>query len=137
MPGRGGRRWALLGLREPLPGAVEVAGLAVVLAELGERDHFLIVGQTGALKQVLVHADRAVVLAAPAKETAEREVQLDRLRIDLHHLDERLDRLVGLLVEEKVEALEVGARQRARLGDDLADIDARRDPAEAEEQRKA
>ena len=84
-----------------------------------------------------MHADGAVILAAPAKQAAEREVQLDRLRVDLDHLDERLDRLVGLLVEQEIEPLEVGARQRPRLGDDLLDVDARRNPAQAEEQRKA
>jgi hypothetical protein len=52
-----------------------------------------------------VHADRAVVLAAAAEQAAEREVQLDRLGVDLHHLDEGLDRLVGLLVEQEIEAL--------------------------------
>src|SRR5205085_6924460 len=76
MRARRRRLRALLELGEYLLGAVEDAGLEVVLAELGERDHFLIVGQSGALKQVLVHADRPVVLAAPAKEAAEREVQL-------------------------------------------------------------
>src|SRR5574339_274827 len=64
-------------------------------------------------------------------------MQLDGLRVDLDHLDEGLDRLVGLLVQQEVEPLEIGARQRARLGDDLLDVDARGDPAQAEEQREA
>src|SRR4029077_3131943 len=72
-----------------------------------------------------------------AKQAAEREVQLDGLRVDLDHLDEGLDRLVGLLVQQEVEALEVRAGQRARLAHDLADVDARGDPAESEEERKA
>jgi hypothetical protein len=54
---------------------------------------------------VLVHADRAVVFAAPAEQTAEREVQLHRLRVDLDHLDEGLDGLVGLLVEQEFRPL--------------------------------
>jgi len=83
-----------------------------------------------------VHADGAVVLAAPPEQAPQREVQVDRLRVDLHHLDERLDRLVGLLVEEEVEPLEIGARQRARLVHEVPDVDARRDPPEAEEQRE-
>ena len=60
--------------------------------------------QVRAIEQVLVHADRALDLAVPAEQDAEREVQLDGLRIDLDHLDERLDRLVGLLVQQEVEA---------------------------------
>ena len=122
---------------EHLLGAIEDAGLEVVLAELRERYYFLLRAQIGALEQVLVHADGAVILAASPEQAAEREVQLDRLRVDLDHLDERLDRLVGLLVEQEIEPLEVGARQRPRLGDDLLDVDARRNPAQAEEQREA
>src|SRR5205814_8469200 len=97
---------------ENLLGAVENPGLKVVLPQLGERDHLLVPGKVGTLEQVLVHADRAVILAAPAKETSQREVQLDRLGIDLDHLDESLDRLVRLLVQKEVEPLEVRARQR-------------------------
>jgi len=33
----------------------------------------------------LVHADGAVILAASPEQAAEREVQLDRLRVDLDH----------------------------------------------------
>src|SRR3954466_5309308 len=134
-PRRCGLR-AVLEFPERLFGAVEDSGLEVVLAELGKRDQLLLGAEAGSLEQVLVHADRTVVLAAPAEEAAEREVQLDRLRIDLHHLDERLDRLVGLLVQQEVEPLEVRARQRARLGDDLADVDARRHPPQPEEERQ-
>src|SRR3954466_1310091 len=135
-PRRGGLR-AVLELPERLFGAVEDSGLEVVLAELGERDQLLLRAEARSVEEVLVHADRTVVLPAPAEQAAEREVQLDRLGVDLHHLDERLDRLVGLLVQQEVEALEVRARQRARLGHDLADVDARGDPAQAEEERKA
>ena len=75
----------------------------------------LVVAQIGAFDQVLVHADGAIGLAAPAEQAAQREVQFDGLRIDLGRLDEGLDRLVRLLVEQEVEALEIGARQRARF----------------------
>ncbi len=89
-----------------------------------------------AIEQVLVHADRAVDLALAAEQRAEREVQVDRLRIDLDDLDERLDRLVGLLVQQEVEAAEVRQRQRARLAQQVLDVDARGDPAQREEQRR-
>jgi hypothetical protein len=131
--GRGG----LLQAAEHLLRAVEDARLQVVLAERGERGELLLGREVGALEQVLVHADRAVVLAAAPEQAAEREMQLDRLGIDLHHLDERLDRLVGLLVHEEVQALEVRLRQRARLAHQVADVDARGEPAQAEEQREA
>jgi hypothetical protein len=66
-----------------------------------------------------------------------RKRQLDSFRIDLDHLDERLDRLVRLLVEEEIEALEIGARQLPRLRQELLDVDARRQPSQAEEQRES
>jgi len=44
MRARRARQRALLELGEHLLGAVEDAGLEVVLAELGKRDHLLIVG---------------------------------------------------------------------------------------------
>ena len=95
-------------LEEQLLGAVQQPRLEVILRQLEQRGSTLLLGgQVGAVDQVLVHADRALDLAAPAEQAAQREVQLDGLRIDLDHLDERLDRLVGLLVEQEVEALEV------------------------------
>src|SRR3954452_10470752 len=127
----------VLELLEHFLGAIEDPRLEVILAELGQRHDLLVLRQIGALEQVLMHADGAVVFAAAAEEAAEREMEIYRLRVDLHHLDEGLDRLVGLLVQQEVEALEIRTRQRARLGDDLADVDARRHPAEAEEKRQA
>ena len=102
-------------LGEQLLGAIEQAGAMEVLRELEGRRLALVRRQVGTVEQVLVHADRAVDLALAAEQAAEREVQVDRLRIDLDHLDERLDRLVGLLVQQEVEAAEVRQRQRARL----------------------
>jgi hypothetical protein len=56
-------------------------------------------------------------------------VHVGRFRIQAHDLDEGVDRLVGLLVEQEVEALEIAARQRALLGHQLTNVDARGDPA--------
>ena len=81
-----------------------------------------------------MHADGAIDFALPAEQVAEREMQIDRLRIDLHDLDERFDCLVRLLVEQEVEATKVGQRQRARLAEQMRDVDARGDPAQREEQ---
>jgi hypothetical protein len=49
---------------------------------------------------------RAIDLAAAPEEAAECELQLDRLRILLRDLQERLDRLVRLLLQQEVEAPE-------------------------------
>src|SRR5688572_7455122 len=100
-------------LRQHLLRMLEQARLEVVLRELEGGLAPALLGQVLALHQVLVHADRAVDLAAAAEEAAERELQLDRLRVLLGHLQERLDRLVGLLVQQEIEAPEVRRRQRA------------------------
>ena len=41
--------------------------------------------------------------------------------------------LVRLLVQQEVEAAKIGQRQRARLAQQMLDVDARGDPAEREE----
>lgn len=92
--------------------------------------------QIGAFHQVLMHADRTFDLSAPAKQAAERKVQLNGLWIDLHHFDESFDRLVGLLIEEKIEPLEVRHRQRPRFGHELLDVDACRKPPQGKKQRQ-
>src|SRR5260221_534933 len=81
-----------------------------------------------------MHADRALDFPAPAEQRAEREMQLYCLRLDLDHLVERLDRLVRLLVEQEIEALEIRGRQRARFRHQIFDIDSRGEPAEREKQ---
>jgi hypothetical protein len=117
-------------LEEDFLGAIEQAGLEVVLAEFGQRVQALVRRQAIAFDQVLMDADGAVGFAAAAKQAAQREMQLDGLRIDARRFDEGLDGLVGLLVEQEVQALEIGARQGARLFQQMLDVDARRDPAE-------
>ena len=84
-----------------------------------------------------MHPDRTFDFATPAEQAAEREVQFDRLRINLHHFDEGFDGLVRLLVEEKIESLEIGQWQRTGFGQQLLDVHARRKPAQGKEQRKA
>src|SRR5712691_8160313 len=123
-----------LELEKHLLRAIEEPGLEVVLPQLDHRVQPLLPAQIRALEQVPVHADRALGLAAAAEQAPQGEVQLDRLRVDLHHLYERLDRLVRLLVEQEVEALEIRARQLPRFPQQLLDVDARSEPAQPEEQ---
>src|SRR3989304_3407890 len=96
-------------------GAVEQSRTQVVLAEFEQRLQALFLAQVGPIEPVLVHANGAFGLAAPPEKAAEGKMQFDRFRIDADDLDESLDRLVGLLVEQKIEALEIGARQIAGL----------------------
>src|SRR5690606_34775179 len=119
---------------ERVLGTVDQAGAQVVLAELEERVLALLGVEVAPLDQVLVDPDRPVGLAPTPEQVAEGEMQLDRLGIDLHHVDEGVDRLVGLLVEEEVESAEVGVRHvAAAVG--LARLEAGREPAEDEEER--
>src|SRR5262245_43489389 len=60
---------------------------------------------------VLVHADRALDLAAPAVEIAEREMRLDGVVVDLDHAQEDFERLVGLFVEKERQTLEIAFRR--------------------------
>ena len=83
-----------------------------------------------------MHADRTLGFTPAAEESTQRKMQFDGLGIDLDRLDEGFDGAVRLLVEQEIEALEIGARQRARFLDDMADIDACRSPAKAEERRE-
>src|SRR5712691_5493335 len=136
-PERLGAMRRVLELEEHLLGAVEQPGLEVVLPELDHRVQPLFPAQVRALEKVAVHADRPLGLPAPAKQAPQRKMQLDGFRIDLDHLDERLDRLVGLLVEQEIEALEVRARQLPRFRQQLLDVDARGEPAQPEEQGKS
>ncbi len=117
-------------------GAVKQAGTQEVLAQLIERVLALGIRKILAAGQVLVHADGALGFTAPAEQGAERKVQLGGLGVQAHHLDERIDGLVGLLVEQEIQPLEIGARQRALLAHQLARIEAGSHPAEAENERQ-
>ena len=56
---------------------------------------------------MLVHADRPIDFAAAAEEIAEREMRLNGIAVELGELQEHLDRLVGLFVQQVVEAAEI------------------------------
>ena len=92
-------------LGEHLLRAVEQAGLEIVLRQFVQRRRLLLGCQVIAIQQVLVHPDGALHFATTAKQATQREMQLHRLWIDLDHLDEGFDRLVRLLVEQKLSPL--------------------------------
>ena len=93
---------------EKILGTVEQSGTVEVLRELEHGDLALLVGKIGSVEQVLMHANGAIDFALLAEQVAEREMQIDRLGIDLHDLDERFDCLVRLLVKQEIEPPEVG-----------------------------
>ena len=92
-------------------GAIQQAGAHVVLAQREHRLGLLLVAERVAGNQALVQADRAIDFTAAAEQMAERELGFDRVLVDLGDLQEQLDGLVLLLVEQVVEAAEVGVGQ--------------------------
>ncbi len=91
--------------------AVQQTGLQEILPEFEERVIALTDRQIGAAEKILMHAYRAIRFAAAAEQVAEREMQFDGFGIELDDFDKRVDRLVQLLVEQEVEAAEIGTRQ--------------------------
>ena len=110
--------------------AIQQARLQEILAEFEQRVIALGDRQVGATQEILMHADRAVGLAAPAKQVAERKVQFDGFGIELRDFDEGVDRLVVLLVEQEVQAAEVRARQIRVFGQQRFQVIAGRHPAQ-------
>ena len=115
-----------------LLGAIEEAGLHVVLRQAVLGLVALGLREIGAAEQVLVDAHRALVLAALSEQVAEREVELGGVRVLLDGFDEGVDRLVVLLVEEQVQALVVDLGRLLALAPVLARVEARGEPAEHE-----
>ena len=93
--------------------------------------------QVGAGQQVFVHAHGAVVFATAAKQVAQSEMQLRSVGVVLYGFDEGVDGLVLLFVEQVVQALEVGARGLAVGDAQLAQVQARGDPAQGKSQWQA
>ena len=86
--------------------------------------------QVATREQVLVHPHRPVVLATAAKQVAQRKVKFRGVGVVLHGLDEGIDGLVLLLVQQKVQALEVGLGGSAVFCTQLAQIKPRGQPAQ-------
>jgi len=58
-----------------------------------------------------MNSDRPVKFASFAEKVAERVMQFDRLRIDLHHFDKGVNCLIGFIREEQRQAPEIIVRQ--------------------------
>ncbi len=122
--------------RESLLGAVEQSTLQVVLPQFRERLRPFTRRQVGAIQQVGMDTHRAVEFAAPAKQVAQRMMQFDGLGIQLDDLDERIDRLIVLVVEQQVEPAEVRARQCSVIRGPRPRFETATEPAGREHQRQ-
>ena len=89
-------------------GAVQQTGFQVVEGQGVLRPVAVSLAQVGAGQQVLVHPHRALVLAPAAKQIAQGKVQLRGVGVALHGFNEGVNRLVLLLVEQMVQAFEIG-----------------------------
>ena len=111
-PAEGGQRARAQSrhLADPLEqslGAVQHTRAQVILREREQRLFAMLGGEGRAIQQGLVNSDRALHLAAPAVQGAQRKMRFDRFRVGVHDLQEHVERPVGLLVDEVVEAGEV------------------------------
>ncbi|KAG0942963.1 hypothetical protein G6F31_014790 [Rhizopus arrhizus] len=86
-----------------------------ILAQRQQGLHALRITQIVAVDQALVQADGAVDFAAAAEQVAQRDLGLEGFLVQLGDMQEQLDGLVRLLVEQVVQAPEIGARQAADL----------------------
>ena len=121
-------------LEQRVFGTVEQAGLEVVQRQrmLGA----LAIGQAevATREQMVMHPHGAFVLAAAAKQVAQRKVQFGGVRVVLNRFDEGIDGLVLLLVEQEIQTLEIGFRGLAIFKAQLAQIEPRGQPTQAEGQ---
>ena len=90
--------------------------------------------QVATRQQVLMHAHGPLIFAPAAKQVAQREVQLRCVGVVLHGFDEGVNRLVLLLVEQEVQALEIGLGGLVVFNAQLAKVKARGQPAQHESQ---
>ena len=93
-------------------GAIEQPRAEIVLGEREHRVQAMLVAERRPRHDVLVDADRALDLAAPPIEAAEREMRLDGLVVDVDHAQEHFERLVRLFVEQEARPLEIVLVQR-------------------------
>ena len=103
-------------------GAVQQTGPEVVQRQRVLGTMAVGAAQVAARKQVLMHPNRTLVFAAAAKQVAQCEVQLGRVGVVLHRLDEGVDGLVLLLVEQEIEPTEVGLGRLPVLDAQLAQV---------------
>ena len=64
----------------------------------------LLARQVGSRKQVLVNLDGAVDVTLGAKQVTQRDVYLDRFLVDLDQVGKNLDRIVGIVGDQVIEA---------------------------------
>ena len=117
---------------EPLQGGlgpVEQAGLEKVQRQRVLCAVALALLEVAPGEQVFMHPHSTIVFSAPAKQIAQREVQLRGVGIVLYRLDEGVDGLVLLLVEQEVQTAKIGLGRLPVFDPHLPEVQARGQPA--------
>src|SRR5262245_49907798 len=83
-----------------------------------------------------VDANRAVEFASASEEVPERMMEFDRLRVQLDHLNEGIDRLVVLVVQQPIQAAKIRTWQRRVIGRARLRLKPPTEPARCEHQRQ-
>ena len=134
---QGGQREAgVLECRKRLFGAIQHSSLEIVLGNFMLCVLALLDGQICPGQQTLMDAYGAFHLPTPAKQAAQGKMQLSGLRVELGDLNKSVDGSVGFLVEKKIQALEIGVRQVAGLGQHMPKIKPGCHPAQSKKQRQ-
>ena len=84
---------------------------------------------------MFVHPNSPGIFTSAPKQIPQSEMQLCRVGVVLNGFDERVDGFVLLLIEQVVQALEVGARCLSVGNAHLAQIEARGNPAQRKSSR--
>ena len=108
-------------------------GLAKVWTPL--RAVTVVCAEIGARQEMLVHANGTFVLPAAAKQVAQCKVQFGCFRIVLDSLNKRINGLILLFIEQKVQALEIRLGRLAVFHAQLPQIQARCEPAQYKRNR--
>ena len=95
-------------------GAVEQTGAQIVFGEGNQCVFAMHIAQIGAGNNILVHPDRAVDFPAATKQAAECKMRFQGLIINLDHAHKNFQRLIRLLIQQKIQALDVISIQAAR-----------------------
>lgn len=88
-------------------GSVEKSGLQKILSEFVLGLHSLFGWKIGAEQKVLVHTDGTFRFSATSEKVAQCKMQVGRFRIQSDNFNKRIDSLVGLFIQEKVQSLEI------------------------------
>ena len=87
--------------------AIQQSRAQVILRQREQRLFAMLRRQRLARQQILVNPDGALHLAAAAVQGAQREMGFDGVRIGVHELQEHVERPVGLLRDEIIEARKI------------------------------